>query len=443
MPIMTKVEDVFPSLMRGAIWRVHNKAMLFGIIVPIYLVFIVRISVGNVFGVWPTVFSTAFEHAIIFGWAGLYFLGLIYFVLPEILDKHLVKSEYRKFYILLSLYAFGAMLTILAPILGSLLNASSSYIFQIIGSLFEIAAWIAGILFLIKLSPQKAQGFESYYRLLLLSTVIFLAALLLVPVLIIYFQTFDLNQLGLFWKFFLRFLPVVSFTIMLLVFITRLFPEMLGWRPIEEKRFHIVMSIFILGFLFLLVGYPWFHKDPNLANSIVYGIGAFSLLVGFIVLFFSLDFWKVRLSATASKEHVKFLYAGLVWFMLLLINFVFYVTWEISNQTLTSGHWSSALFHSALVGFIGQSLIGLYIYIINATKGSYQHPYTVMETVFVMINLAIFFRLFLYPLLIGLGWTQATTMVSALNIVVFIAILLASIDMAYGLNGKRLIKFRD
>lgn len=439
MPIVHQVEERFPSVEMKSVWHLHRLAVLFGLVFPLVIFLTAGLRTGNVM-LWPSVLIHLYEHTYLTSWLGIYLFGLFAFMFPALLDRRLNKTERRTLMRGVNVFALGGALIIGGGLLVIFWPRSSWLgLAGPLGSLGMLLGWLVLQYEIFRWFMKTERKVDLHLYAAVAGLVFFSAALLMHL-----FADVMLWQAGrvIFpqsWLFSMRSLPIIGIGFMLLSFLLRLAPEMLGWRPLPDRRLKQIYSLLLIAALLVTVGYPYFHTLLDIPSSIIFGIGSFLGLVVVVWLLLSIDLWHIRLTPSMNTEHIVPIYSSLVWLLLSAGYFVVATTWEIQNHQSLLPLWIEPLMYAIIGGFFTQAVFGLYTYLVNQLEDSHGHSERLTMVASVMINWALLLRVFVYPFMIAYGWEGALVFRIILDGLLYMAVFLASFDVFHALGGHHLI----
>lgn len=438
MPIIRRTEVSFPEQTRGIVTRAHRFAVLFGLVMPLLAWLAVGLATGDIWSIWPSQLTMMYEHAYYFGWAGIYMLGLISFLSPQLRDIETDSTEERRLAVAFWLYVGGTLLMLASHLSRVFIGPGLSHSALLIGgAIVQATGWLLAQYqeFVWHRGNAKQANLHAYVR--MAGMVFFSSALLLNILADVLLLTRGIVSTPLMWLFTTRILPSIGLGLISMSFIVRMAPEMLGWRPLDDERLKHVYAILIVAALMVVVAQPYFQAQHDVASAVIYGLGSFLALLSIIWLLTSVDLFQIRLSPTINREHVWYVYGSIVWMLLSVGYFVVMTVWELSNRTLVAAQWSEAALHAFFAGFIAQGLLGIYTYVINHLTDANRHRDLLSTVSFVLINWVLLVRVFLFPFMITTGWLGAETFKWVLDVLLYAGLAGISIDMYFCLCNHR------
>lgn len=424
--------------------RIHRWAILFGIIVPsVLLLFAVQMG-RSLLALWPTVFTYAYQHALFFGWGGMYAFGLFAYLFPQLVDVKTTEADDRRIRHAVWLYGLGILfvcLHLFAYVLGFSYLAS-----PYVGMAFAVVQSIGWLIL-------QYQIFVWWHRGAVLLTAF--EWLLFAGLLVLTASTF-MSVATSVWLFFagqrivpivlvdiLRVLPITGIGLTTLGFLLRMSPELLGWRPLDQRLMARIIYTMLLAAFLILVVYGLYHYAPNTQAAVLYIFGGFLSFASVVWFLVSMDLFHVRLAPPINHEHVPYVYTSFAWLLLASGMFFVVTVWEVVNRRLLPSEWNEALLYAFFAGFVGTGLLGLYTYWINHARFTHRHRDVIAMVALVLWNWVLALRIFIYPLTISSAWPGAFIFGWILDVLMFVAVALMSVDMYDGLMGHRFLCWKS
>lgn len=352
---------------------------------------------GTLYGV-PRAILEAHGHTQVYGWVGLFIMGISYFALPRFWGT----SLYNVFMARMSLVpmTIGIVLVFLSRHLLLIGDYIPFRAMSIVGSLIEVAA-ICLFLYIMtntyrSNSTRKFEVYEAYffagYGWFLIQALMFVGTMA-------YMAYNGLNTIPPLIEQPMLHMQIMGFACMVILgILTKTLPVFLG---IKEPKKDVNLYVFLLlnvsilsrvASLFLRDTYPLFE-------TIFLAAGC---LEGLAVLLF---FYNLRLhrigeieSGMPRKEFRKFIKASLFWFFLAESALLYFNV----NEFYTGAEMSYAMFgayrHAIFVGFITMMIVGCASKMIPMSLGQQLYSYRALFWTFVLLNTGSVLRVTCQPL---------------------------------------------
>ncbi len=355
---------------------------------------------GSLAGV-PRAILEAHGHTQVYGWVGLFIMGISYFALPRFWNATLHKA-------LLAQMSFLPMVIGISLVFISrhLLLIGDYFPFRamsVMGSLIETAAIVLLVYILTKTyRSAKDRRFEVYegyffagYGWFLLQAVIFVGTM-------IYLSKTGGNTIPRVVEQPLLHLQIMGFACMIILgILTKTLPVFLGIKePNRTKNLWV----------FFLLNISIFLRVTSLPLKELYPLSPFygqvfllaGCLEGLAVLLF---FYNLRLhcigeleSGAPRKEFRKFIKAALFWFFVAEAGLLTFNLYQFTTGKEISYAMFGSYRHAIFVGFISMMIIGCASKMIPMSLGTQLYSYRILFWTFVLLNLGNAFRVLCQPL---------------------------------------------
>lgn len=442
MPIIRKTQIVLDREGRN-IRSVHRWAILFGIITPMALLLLVVLNSRDLFGIWPSLFVSAYEQGFYYGWAGMFAFGLLAFFMPELRDTEPTRKDLHVLHVALALYGLGVAATLAhtLSVFYGLWGISSPFA-GLFAALIQCAGWLLVLYQVASWIRRDRRPYHLEEWLYFIGLGLFTVAMGVQVAVRLWFLLFDVSLISLSVGQALRVMPLIGAGFVTAGFVLRMLPELLGWRPLPSSRLNIATWVFLASALLILIAFSGFRYTLHPAWGIAYMAGAGGVFFSIAALLLTSDVLHVRLAPSVNREHVLFIYGSLFWLLVSVGVFFVSSVWEFVNKQLLHAHWSEANVLAFFAGFVGLGLIGVYTYWINQLPYAHQHRDSLIVFAFVIWNWVLPLRVFVYPLTMASAWPGAYMFRWVLDAALIVALLFVSLDMYDGLIGKRWFCFR-
>jgi len=386
-------------------------------------------------------------HTQIFGWCGLFIMGVSYFVLPRFYAVKLYSGRLANlsFFLMVA----GILLVFLFRTLLPLLNSPFFKLLIIVGCLLEIQAVLIFLLVAFKtiLAAEK-QELETYEGFLISGYLWFLVQTLVLTGATVYMLKAGETVLPHVLIYPLRHIQVMGF-IVLVIFgvLSRTIPAFLGLKTPNPKLNLLIMLGLNFSIILRATSQPLmaYFVDVNLPaysifNSLYFTSGCLEFV--FILLFFynlniltkpEVDFSGMEI----EKSYEKFVWAGIFWLIFAEAAALIFTFFE-SAGTPVSHALIGAYRHAVTVGFITMLIFGFASRIIPISQGIKLHSYTMLTKIFILINVGCAIRVIFQPVAVHTGSGSAFMLMGISGFIECLAILLFGINIWKTINeGKK------
>lgn len=441
MSILYFREQRFTEPTGRTVTLVHRLAVVFGLLMPLILMLaFLFFPFGRLFGVWPSLLIGAYEFTNFYGWAGLYLFGLLMILVPQLLEIEPDPKQAKWLDRMLVVYAAGAAAVIASAVLRVFYGYQTSFALLLVAGLgAECVSWFYLQYCVRGWFVKKNRPFVLHDFVQMAGMFFFSAGCLLNLVLGLALLWTQGGVFPALWIYSLRIMPFVGLALMVVSFIMRLVPEMLGWRPADDERLKRAYMVLLVSIATLAIAYTLFHYFGGPFSALLYALGVALALGGVTSMLWTADIWHVRLTASVNTEHVWYIYGSFAWLLLSVGLFSIISTWEIVHGAVIDPIWSEALAYAFFGGVVGLGLLGIYTYVINQLKSVYRHSDHLAVFAFIVFNWVFVMRAFILPFLQLSGWEGSILLRWVLEILQWLALAMISIDMYHGLFGHRWI----
>ncbi len=438
----TAYANIYEKFIKTAIVVALTSGCVYGAIMLFYMG--IQHSLYSV----PRVLIETHGHTQIFGWCGLFIMGVSYFVIPRFYAVKLYSGRLAN----LSYYCMVIGM-ILVFTYRSLLPITDHYYFKVLilsGCALEIFAILLFLTVAIKtiLSAEK-QELETYEGFLISGYLWFLVQALAFTGVIVYMLYTEATLMPEIAIYPLRHIQVMGFIILVIFGVmSRTLPAFLGLKTPNPKMNLVIMLMLNLSIILRAASQPLMVYFADINLPVYYVFNALFLFSGFIeilsVLLFlynlnilrkpEVDFSGMEI----EKSYEKFVWAGILWLLISEVSMLFFTCTDTFTDTTTSHALIGAYRHAITVGFITMLIFGYASRIIPISQGIKLHSYSSLEKTFVLINIGIVIRVVFQPIAYHTGSVPAFLLMGISGFIESLAILLFGINIWQTINdGKR------
>ncbi|NOG86072.1 MAG: DUF542 domain-containing protein [Planctomycetes bacterium] len=390
-------------------------------------------------------------HTQIFGWCGLFIMGVSYFVLPRFYATRLYSGMMAN----LS-FVFMIVGMLLIFVFRTILPISDPFFFKIlilVGCLLEVLAVVLFLIVAFKtiLSAEK-QDIEPYEGFIVSGYLWFLVQALLLSGITVYMVKADLTVMPQALVYPLRHIQIMGFiTFVIFGVLTRTLPVFLGLRAPDPKLHVLIMLALNFSVLLRAFSEPLkaYFLDINMPayytlNTVYFTSGCLQFL-SIMLFFYNLNLLtkpEVDYSGMEiEKGYEKFVLAGIIWLVFAEIAMLIFTFYETATGSAVSHAIMGSYRHAVTVGFITMLIFGYASRIIPISKGLKLYSNTSLIITFVLINLGSILRVVFQPLAVHTGSTHFYWIMGVSGVIESLAILLFGINIWKTMNaGKRGLK---
>jgi hypothetical protein len=349
----------------------------------------------------PRAMLEAHGHTQVYGWVGLFIMGVSYFALPRFWNATLYKA------LMVHMSFFPMVIGISLVFLSRHLLLLGDYLpfraMGVIGSVVETAAIVLFIYILAK-TYRSVQGrpFEVYegyffagYAWFLLQALIFIGTM-------VYLARTGTNTIPRAVEQPLLHLQIMGFACMVILgILTKTLPVFLGIREPDRT---------INFWVFLLLNSSIFLRVTSVSLKEIYPLnplfGQVFLLAGcmeglaVLLFFFNLRLHRVGEleSGAPRKDFRKFIKAALFWFFVAEAGFLGFNLYQFNTGQEVSYAMFGAYRHAIFVGFISMMIVGCASKMIPMSLGTQLYSYRALFWTFIFFNLGSTLRVVCQPL---------------------------------------------
>jgi iron-sulfur cluster repair protein YtfE (RIC family) len=371
-------------------------------------------------------------HTQIFGWCGLFIMGVSYFIIPRFYAIKLYSGRLAN----LSFYfmVIGILLVFLFRTLLPLLNSPFFKFLIVAGCLLEILAVLIFLLVAFKtiLAAEK-QELETYEGFLISGYLWFLVQTIVLAGATVYMLKVGETVLPHILIYPLRHIQVMGF-IILVIFgvLSRTIPAFLGLKTPNPKMNLLIMLGLNFSIILRAMSQPLMAYFVDINPPVYYIFSSLFFTSGclefvFILLFiYNLNiFTKPEVDFSGmeiEKSYEKFVWAGIFWLIFAEAAMLVF-TFSEAAGTPVSHALIGAYRHAVTVGFITMLIFGFASRIIPISQGIKLHSYTLLTKIFILINVGCAIRVIFQPIAVHTGSGSAFMLMGISGFIECLAIL--------------------
>ncbi|MFQ5964241.1 MAG: DUF542 domain-containing protein [Candidatus Scalinduaceae bacterium] len=426
-------ENIYEKFIKTAIFIALTTGCVYGAILLFYMG--IQHSLYSV----SRVLIETHAHTQIFGWVGLFIMGISYFVLPRFYATRLYSGKLANlsFYLM----AAGILLIFFFRSILPLLNFSFFKMLIISGCLLEVSAVIIFLIVVLKtiLSAEK-QELETYEGFIISGYLWFLVQVLMLTGITFYLIATDKTSMPHALISPLRHIQVMGFiTFVIFGVLTRTIPAFFGLKAPNPKINLVIMLMLNFSVLVRAVSEPLktYFLDINLPafyalNTLFFISGCLEFISVFLFLY-NLNLLKkpeVDYSdIEVERSYEKFVWAALLWLIVAEVALLTFTFYETTTREAVSHALMGAYRHAVTVGFITIMIFGYASRIIPISLGIKLFSYSYLTVIFVLINLGSTIRVVFQPIAVHTGETFPFMLMGISGFIESFAILLFGINI--------------
>ena len=426
-------ENIYEKFIKTAIVIALTTGCVYGAFILFYMG--IQHSLYSV----PKVLIETHGHTQIFGWCGLFIMGVSYFVLPRFYAVRIYSGKLANlsFYFMVA----GILLIFVYRTLLPLNNHSFFKILILSGCLMEILAVLMFLLVAVKtvLSAEK-QELETYETFLFSGYLWFLIVTVAHAGIIYYMLNAGETLIPEAAIYPLRHIQVMGFiTLVIFGVISRTLPAFLGLKTPNAKVNLLIMFMLNASVLVRAVSQPLmvYYADLNLPfyyvfNTLYFTSGCVEFLSILLFLYNlnilskpEVDFSGMEI----EKSYEKFVWAGIAWLIVAEIGMMVFTVQESFMGIPVSHALIGSYRHAVTVGFITMMIFGFASRIIPISQGIKLHSYSSLTMTFILINVGSTLRVVFQPLAVHTGSVPAYLVMGISGLIESVAILLFGINI--------------
>ena len=435
-------ENIYEKFIKTAIVIALSTGCVYGAFILFYMG--IQHSLYSV----PKVLIETHGHTQIFGWAGLFIMGVSYFVLPRFYAVRIYSGKLAN----LSFYFMVAGIFLVFTY-RTLLPLNNHFFFKALilsGCSLEILAVLMFLIVAVKtvLSAEK-QELETYETYLFSGYLWFLIVTVAHAGIVLYMINVNETVFPHATIYPLRHIQVMGFiTMVIFGVLSRTLPAFLGLKTPNAKMNLIIMFMLNASVLVRAVSQPLmtYYADVNLPFYYVFNTLYFTSacveLLSILLFLYNLNILtkpEVDFSGMEiEKSYEKFVWAGILWLIVAEIGMIIFAVQESFVGVPVSHAMIGSYRHAVTVGFITMMIFGFASRIIPISQGVKLHSYSSLTMCFILINTGSFLRVVFQPIAVHTGSVPSYLIMGISGLIESVAILLFGINIWRTLSdGKR------
>mgnify|MGYP003963784307 FL=1 len=435
-------ENIYEKFIKTAIVIALSTGCVYGAFILFYMG--IQHSLYSV----PKVLIETHGHTQIFGWCGLFIMGVSYFVLPRFYAVRIYSGKLAN----LSFYFMVAGIFLVFTY-RTLLPLNNHFFFKALilsGCSLEILAVLMFLIVAVKtvLSAEK-QELETYETYLFSGYLWFLIVTVAHAGIVLYMINVNETVFPHAAIYPLRHIQVMGFiTLVIFGVLSRTLPAFLGLKTPNAKMNLIIMFMLNASVLVRAVSQPLmtYYADVNLPFYYVFNTLYFTSacveLLSILLFLYNLNILtkpEVDFSGMEiEKSYEKFVWAGILWLIVAEIGMIIFAVQESFAGVPVSHAIIGSYRHAVTVGFITMMIFGFASRIIPISQGVKLHSYSSLTISFILINTGSFLRVVFQPIAVHTGSVPSYLIMGISGLIESVAILLFGINIWRTLSdGKR------
>ena len=435
-------ENIYEKFIKTAIVIALSTGCVYGAFILFYMG--IQHSLYSV----PKVLIETHGHTQIFGWCGLFIMGVSYFVLPRFYAVRIYSGKLAN----LSFYFMVAGIFLVFTY-RTLLPLNNHFFFKALilsGCSLEILAVLMFLIVAVKtvLSAEK-QELETYETYLFSGYLWFLIVTVAHAGIVLYMINVNETVFPHAAIYPLRHIQVMGFiTLVIFGVLSRTLPAFLGLKTPNAKMNLIIMFMLNASVLVRAVSQPLmtYYADVNLPFYYVFNTLYFTSacieLLSILLFLYNLNILtkpEVDFSGMEiEKSYEKFVWAGILWLIVAEIGMIIFAVQESFAGVPVSHAMIGSYRHAVTVGFITMMIFGFASRIIPISQGVKLHSYSSLTMCFILINTGSFLRVVFQPIAVHTGSVPSYLIMGISGLIESVAILLFGINIWRTLSdGKR------
>ena len=435
-------ENIYEKFIKTAIVIALSTGCVYGAFILFYMG--IQHSLYSV----PKVLIETHGHTQIFGWCGLFIMGVSYFVLPRFYAVRIYSGKLAN----LSFYFMVAGIFLVFTY-RTLLPLNNHFFFKALilsGCSLEILAVLMFLIVAVKtvLSAEK-QELETYETFLFSGYLWFLIVTVAHAGIVLYMINVNETVFPHAAIYPLRHIQVMGFiTLVIFGVLSRTLPAFLGLKTPNAKMNLIIMFMLNASVLVRAVSQPLmtYYADVNLPFYYVFNTLYFTSacveLLSILLFLYNLNILtkpEVDFSGMEiEKSYEKFVWAGILWLIVAEIGMIIFAVQESFAGVPVSHAIIGSYRHAVTVGFITMMIFGFASRIIPISQGIKLHSYSSLTITFILINVGSALRVIFQPLAVHTGSVPSYLIMGISGLIESVAILLFGINIWKTMSdGKR------
>ena len=392
-----QAEHVYEIFVKTAIIVVLSTGCLYGASLLAYAAF--RNSLSSL--AW--ILTETHGDTQVYGWVGLFIMGISYFALPKFWNSMLYSSPlaYKSFFLMVA----GIFLSFVFKTISYYTGIFILKIPALIGCIFQVAS--IAIFIYVTCRTYFASGKEKYevYEGFLLSSYLwFILQAMAFVALYFHFTVVGNTNIPEVFKDPIRHIQIMGFACMVIIGIfTKTLPIFLGIEEPNKKRSTYVLYILNISITLRVMSGFYREYTDNLYGffNAVFLMAGILETIGVFLFIYNLNLFDSKKSIKNNPNlpigFRKYIRAALIWLFVsesALLSFTIY-------ETLSGERTSHALFgayrHAIFIGFISMMILGCASKMIPLSKGVKLCSTKLLNATFVLINIGCVFRVVAQP----------------------------------------------
>jgi len=392
-----QTEHVYELFVKTAIIVVLSTGCLYGASLLAYAAF--RNSLSSL--AW--ILTETHGDTQVYGWVGLFIMGISYFALPKFWNSMLYSSPlaYKSFFLMVA----GIFLSFVFKTISYYSGFFFLKIPALIGCIFQVAS--IAIFIYVTCRTYFSSGkekYEAYEGFLLSSYLWFILQAIAVVALYFHFTVVGNTDIPEVFRGPIRHIQIMGFACMVIIGIfTKTLPIFLGIQEPNKKITAYVLCILNISIALRTISGFYREYTENLYGffNAVFLMAGILETVGVFLFIYNLNLFDsknvMKNNPNLPMGFRKYIRAALIWLFVsesALLSFTIY-------ETISGERTSHALFgayrHAIFIGFISMMILGCASKMIPLSKGVKLCSTKLLDATFVLINIGCVFRVVAQP----------------------------------------------
>lgn len=398
--VITKpqTEHVYEIFVKTSIIIVLSTGCLYGASLLAYMA--LRNSMSSV--AW--ILSETHGDTQVYGWVGLFIMGISYFALPKFWNSMLYSPPlaYKSFFLMV----FGILLSFVFKTVAYYTGFYFLKIPALIGNILQVAS-IAIFMYVVCRTyfSSGKEKYEVYEGFILSSYLWFIFQAIAFVALYFHFAMVGNTGIPEVFRNPIRHIQIMGFACMVIIGIfTKTLPIFLGIQEPNKKISTYVLYILNISIALRTVSGFYYEYTDNLHGffSAIFLISGILESIGVFLFIYNLNLFDTRKTVKSNVNlptgFRKYIRAALVWLFIsesALLSFTVYET--ISGEQVPHSLFG-AYRHAIFIGFISMMILGCASKMIPLSKGVKLCSVRLLNAAFVLINIGCAFRVFAQPI---------------------------------------------
>ncbi len=398
--VITKpqTEHVYEIFVKTSIIVVLSTGCLYGASLLAYMA--LRNSMSSV--AW--ILSETHGDTQVYGWVGLFIMGISYFALPKFWNSMLYSPPlaYKSFFLMV----FGILLSFVFKTVAYYTGFYFLKIPALIGNILQVAS-IAIFMYVVCRTyfSSGKEKYEVYEGFILSSYLWFIFQAIAFVALYFHFAMVGNTGIPEVFRNPIRHIQIMGFACMVIIGIfTKTLPIFLGIQEPNKKISTYVLYILNISIALRTVSGFYYEYTNNLHGffSAIFLISGILESIGVFLFIYNLNLFDTRKTVKSNVNlptgFRKYIRAALVWLFIsesALLSFTVYET--ISGEQVPHSLFG-AYRHAIFIGFISMMILGCASKMIPLSKGVKLCSVRLLNAAFVLINIGCAFRVFAQPI---------------------------------------------